>query len=412
MRQSETVFPHQNVDTAGSSSFKLPAGQHAFDFNFTLPEFTDCISDHKSQSPSYLLSKNKLLKNCETDVQVKASKSERHNILPLPPSLSGITNDNKGYTSEHFAVRYFLHGVVHFSSLTTTTLRILQPIVYLPPEEQNTTHETIYDIRKLPVWKEAPSKAFISSQESGSLKKAFKSIFGSSESSHPPPSFPFLIEFESPKRVKRTGPVPFKITFYSQYDIRKMGDFNTLYITELDFRLRSITDGRAASRSQTIKKYFDILSEKNLNFPLPFSQFVLEKSPKLGPVWKAEIPQYLWEKAVIPDNVCPSFTSCAVTHSFTFDLRIGISIIPNTYPSFADFSSDVVITSGISKPATTYYHPPGYESGDVDLPTYRDALEGNDGAAAPSNVFQRRIYTQYKDYFAYPEKRSGQHIFW
>lgn len=93
---------------------------------------------------------------------------------------------------------------------------------------------------------------------------------------------------------------------------------------------------------------------------------------------------------MIPDNVCPSFTSCAVTHSFTFDLRIGISIIPNTYPSFADFSSDVVITSGISKPATTYYHPPGYESGDVDLPTYRDALEGNDGAAAPSNVFSEK----------------------
>lgn len=398
MYQSKSIFPLQKIETTASSSFKFAAGSYAFGFTFTFPEVAKCVGIGKIQELSHRLIDNHYYKEIP-----KWSKT--HTTWPLPPSLSGIKNSYSRTGVEIFAVKYFLHGAVHFASKTSKALRVFQPIVYLPPEKPGTTHEISHKAWNFPVWKEPPNKIFISNQNAGSIKKAVNFIFHSAKSLSEPPSFPFMIRLDCPKILSPIKPISITVTLYSKVDPREMSAFKTLYITKLVLNLFSITDGRAGLKREVIGTDYGIISKDDLNFPLHFSEFVFEESPILGPVWKAELPQYLWEKAMIPDNVSPSFTSCAFTHNYRLKVCAGISIIPQSYPSFVTASSDVIITSGVTKARIASNRPPKYEAADAsNLPTYDDAITENDGGAAPSVISQRRIYTPYKDYFGVPKK--------
>lgn len=352
---TQVVFPPKKVELAASSrQFTLPGGDHQFDFCFDIPATTEC-SDVKQPAP-YSLSR---LVIDSTGIDY-ARDATSHFRGQLPPALSDM--------NEICSVRYFLKATIHRTSMLKMNIRVYQPIIYISPDNFDPSidaNETRFARRQVSVWLEKPSEA----QKQQALKMnqnpqqqrrgLLRSIFSSSNAQVPEAaSLPLMLDMRFPNYFNPVKQLPIRLFVINLTDPKTFRGSPIIYLNELTFKLYATTDTRAQMYGKQHVHSLTLMSQLQMSINLPLSEFMPANVPGLNDVWEAELPQSLWEKVRIPDNVAPTFQTCNIKRSYAFEVIAALSTIPGAAPNYVSVVGDVKLLSGISPTAKDWIPQP------------------------------------------------------
>lgn len=352
---SQIVFPPKEVNEASSTrQFTLPTGDHQFDFAIPIPELSGCASIKQPASLSRLV-----IDNTGIDYARNASS---HFVGPLPPALSDM--------NEIASVRYFLKATVRRTSFLKMNIRLYQPIVYISPDiiiPNVSPNEIRFARRQVAVWMQNPSQEYLAkiknepqAEPEKKKKSAFKSLFG--KAAKPPvipePStLPLVLDMRFPNYFNPTQPLPIRLFIISMASPQTLPTSSVLYLDELTFKLYATTDTRAQMYSKQHTHSVTLLNKTKMGIQLPISEFSRTSVPNLPDVWEVELPPTLWENVFIPDSVPPTFQTCNITRSYSFEVIAALSMVPGAVPNYVSVVGDIRLLSGISsdkhsRPAT------------------------------------------------------------
>lgn len=347
--KSQIVFPPKQVAQASNSNqFTLPAGNHEFDFSIVLPPNTDC-PDIKQPSP-YSLSRL-VIDSSGIDY---ARDATSHFAGPMPPALSDM--------KEIASVRYFLKATVHRASLLRMNTRVYHPIVYITPDILDinvSATEIRFARRQVAVWMEKPSSQYLEKLENDAnstpvpekKKSRFKSLF--SGPSAPvaitePSTLPIMLDMRYPNYFNPTQTLPIRLFVINMTSPTLIPGPRVLYLQELTFKLYATTDTKAQAYNKQHTHSLTLLNSTNMLINFPLSEFSPTTVPNLNDVWEAELPSSLWEKVKIPDSVAPTFQTCNIRRSYSFEVIAGFSMVPGATPNYVSIVGDIKLLSGIT----------------------------------------------------------------
>lgn len=420
---TEIVFPPREVDLASTThQFTLPAGEHAYDFAFKIPDITACES---TKQPGALSFSRFVIDNKGIDY---ARETSSHFSGPLPPALSDM--------AQIASVRYFLKATVNRTSFMRTNLRIYQPFIYISPDsvEPWRLNEIRYARRQLSVplgpggggssaEAEQYAAASADSKKSKSKKGFLKSLFVADPVLATVPSLPIIFDMRFPTYVNPLQELPIRL-FVIQTSDPHTKTMPTLYLDSLTFKLYATTDTRSQTYVKRHTHSVTLLTQADMMVALPPVEFDAATLPTLGQVWEVELPRALWQNVRIPDTVAPSFRMCNITRNYSFEVVAGFVVVPGEKPRFVSVIGEIQILSGIAGPALPgrsgssssaaaaaaappppFPMRPGQQSTDDAPPAYTDVVPAaSSSAASPPSTSkapdQRRTYHHSDDYFA------------
>ncbi|KAI9212462.1 hypothetical protein DS838_002669 [Geotrichum bryndzae] len=350
MYVTQTLFPPPEIRKASASGeFTLPAGKHSYDFSLVIPDNLACQSVKQPGSLSisrFVIDKHGL---------DYARSASFHSSGPLPPSLSDI--------DKHAIIRYFLKVTVARTSYIKTNIRVYKPIIFLPPDINSFPSQNVLFVRR--------DVLLGVDRGDGNTRPAYQE-----KSMHPKES--------------------------------KLAN-STIQLSHLTLNLLSTTETRAQSYMKAYTLSLPLFNE-NPNYRLDWSQAVQKTNPQFGTSWELEIPPSIYQNAIIPDFVPPTFTMCNIKRHY----QLEVAAFFTTYGTSRNVSliADIIIMSGLSRNSMPLLPnrpqngmPPmgstGGQNGDLPPPSYDAVLteEGISAAQPASGLEPRRQFGQAPGYY-------------
>lgn len=389
-----TVFPPNKVEACSSESqqFKIPKGNHQFDFEFQIP--TEAVCNSSSAPSKYSLSR--FVSDKQSGIHY-LSDAPFHLEGPLPPAVS----DMPGFVS----VKYFLKATVTRPSKLKSNQRFNQPIVFLPPThyEPSIGPNTVLFIRnQINVWTEQPSPAYVvqyrkslrNSKNPLSLgKDKLKSLFSRSSQLPDPCSVPLVLEMRYSKYFEPTQRLTLRLFVVCPGSldwVSQQGYLSKIYVRNITFTLHYATRTRSKKHKMLHRKK-EILFNMDTPVEIPLNQFVAslansnngtqfdqystdnEKS-RLAAAnsnesrgFELEIPSNIWGNAQIPGFVPPTFRTCNIDRSYSLEVTVGLSMTPDGEPNEVSLVNDIDVVSGLSLDAALPDHPGAFASGAASM---------------------------------------------
>ena len=412
MYVTQTLFPPPEIRKASASGeFTLPAGKHSYDFSLVIPDNLACQSVKQPGSLSisrFVIDKHGL---------DYARSASFHSSGPLPPSLSDI--------DKHAIIRYFLKVTVARTSYIKTNIRVYKPIIFLPPDINSFPSQNVLFVRRdvLLGVDRGDGNTRPAYQEKSSVKSFFKNAMS------PQPvgrDISITLEMRYPENSKftplRKG-LPIKLFAISRMHPKESKLANsTIQLSHLTFNLLSTTETRAQSHMKAYTLSLPLFND-NPNYRLDWSQAVQKTNPQFGTSWELEIPPSIYQNAIIPDFVPPTFTMCNIKRHY----QLEVAAFFTTYGTSRNVSliADIIIMSGLSRNSMPLLPnrpqngmPPmgstGGQNGDLPPPSYDAVLteEGISAAQPASGLEPRRHFGQAPGYYenieSLDEKRWSQ----
>ncbi|CUS15167.1 unnamed protein product [Tuber aestivum] len=330
----QTVFPSPEIrenTSATNPGYTLKPGQYEYPFSLRIAVNSQC-----TEGPG---AGGNLLQRLSFDKGTMdyARDGRQHRPGTLPPSLSGIPNDEAW-------VRYFLKatvirygGPIYGMLVCSEEWRAdekFDPFVFLPiepPRPPPTTNETYAKRQHQFIYNASPV-----------TRK--RSLFGAFRQQAPaintaPRTVHFSIEarLPSPPIIVPNAQLPLRVILV------KLEPYTTpVFIRSLQIHLLAFTEITAHDLKKMDKRIITCLSLTGLQSPLEYD------SQAIGQ--EIEADSKLWANAALPDSVPPSFRTCNIWRTYQLEIVLGLShgyvgpieMVPLTLP--------IDVYSGIKPP--------------------------------------------------------------
>ncbi|ODQ79357.1 hypothetical protein BABINDRAFT_62798 [Babjeviella inositovora NRRL Y-12698] len=323
------VFPPENVRTVSKQKeFTLTPGEYKYPFSFKILFANDCTTSLKT--------------TFGRDLVLETSK---HVHAQLPPSFSGMGNTAQ--------VKYFIKVTAKRSSLLRTNLRSFKPFVMLPldyngldPSEES---NKIMFVRRSVVFKNmlpaivevkpAPPKRLMVKTSDVPFYVEARLGFPACLAPSTVPAFSLHI----------VSPLPSRNYRLSNGDTSGLG---AIYITSLSVDLLMTTLVIAQGHKSELKSVERLLSFSGIHeVDLCEVKESTAKDHKTGePLHELELPQSLFQNAVLKDHIPPSFKTCNINRKYQLCIACGVSSTANNGKSAqkVELVTDVRVSSGLS----------------------------------------------------------------
>ncbi|RPA85453.1 hypothetical protein BJ508DRAFT_411873 [Ascobolus immersus RN42] len=322
----DTVFPPPGLPPKGSG-YTVKPGEHEYPFSIKVPIKSACGTASAGI-------RDRLSFDLQKGAVDFAKESTNHHNDILPPSLSGILNDDAW-------IRYYLKVTVNFPKFYKPNLRAMEFFVFLPiepPRPPFTKAETFakrdYAFRSELMPK--PKKSLFSFGH----KDKHAAVVG------PAPKFGIEVRLPSPPILVPRDPLPLRIL------VQKQVPYNaSIFIRSLQLCLVSYTQIRAHSCNRTDVTKTPFFSRVDLKQP------VGDEEASVGV--ETEVDPSAWAAASLPDTIAPTFTTCNISRRYELEVSVGISngllggidTIPFTLP--VEVYSGIIPPPELIRAATT-----------------------------------------------------------
>lgn len=297
LHATEVVFPppHLRKSGSGQHGFTITAGTHEYPFRVRLPINNHCVRPGLLQKYSMNFQKG----------QLDIAKDAQHIQTTLPPSLSGIPEDEAW-------IRYFVKATVNYTSFLKPNPRAVQFLVFLPiePPRPPLTKAESYAKR---TYAFAPELTIPERKKKKGFLDNFRSRSNDTvEPVGPPPQFTIETRLPQPPILVPGDPLPMRIL------INKINDYtSTVFLRSLQIRLRAYTQIRAHALTKTVSGLVPVFSKMELSY-------AIGQGSKFGE-GEIEVEPGIWSAASLPETIAPSFRTCNITRFYEMEITIGVS---------------------------------------------------------------------------------------
>lgn len=306
--QTQTVFSAQ--DQGSSQSVTLQPGDHAYPFSIRIPENVACDMVAHPASPNFE----------RLDMGTKPKQVEgggTHTLGGLPSSLSDM--------DKTASVKYFLKATVVRASVLKKNMRVFHQFRMdphqAPPVETAVAEVVAREKLQLQVleswpWEWPPEPKKKKSWNIFKLKKK-------------PPTRPIAVALEM-RYLSNAAFVPgqqIPVKMFVSVTLPEGAHFyNTKFVVQrVSIRLQATTELRAHEYETTETQHLSVIdTQKDLNFTVDWTKGTRSRQGT-NDVWTSELPSELWEDAVIPESVAPSFAMCTIRRKYSLEISAGLA---------------------------------------------------------------------------------------
>lgn len=333
--QTQTVLAAQDQ---GSQSVTLQPGDHAYPFSIRIPEAVACDTVAHPASPNFE----------RLDLGTKSKQVEgggSHTLGGLPSSLSDM--------DKTASIKYFLKATVVRPSVLKKNMRVFRQFRMDPYQAPavhmglDATAEVVarksLELQVLEAWPwEWPQPKKKKAWNFFKLKKK-------------PPTRPVAIALEmrylSNAAFVPGQQIPVKLFVSVTLPDGAHSFYNTRFVVQrVSIRLQATTELRAHEFETTETQYLSVIdTQKDLNFIVDWAKGTRSRQTS-NDVWTTELPSALWEDAVIPESVSPSFAMCTIRRKYSLEITAGLAGGPERGIDSVSVASMVSVVPKSPKP--------------------------------------------------------------
>lgn len=306
----QQVFPDENNI---SNSFVLRPGTHQFPFRFKIP-FNNVCSDIVTMSKMGGLggvggfgAGGGGLFGSGIRVMDGTSQIFLHHVKKtLPPSLTGFPGKAE--------IRYYIKATVQRPGILKENWRTHIGFRFMPIEEPRPPKSQAKAFAKRPFAFRPLSPAVQESRRYSFFGK--QKVEGpKSNNNHAllPPSVEVCAWLPHPCILTCNSPIPLEIDV-----TKKMPSTQAVFLIAVQIELIGTTRIRCYDMVETIVNRFVVVSNPNLHIPLT-------RTPDDEVGTKIQVPNDIWRNIPLPNTVCPSFTACNLSRTYSLDVKLGLS---------------------------------------------------------------------------------------